>query len=62
MAKWVEQIIKKGYQDFGNDWDDEPDSPIFPEWPYPEEEYTKEESDEEMAGIRDSRIRRNRKI
>lgn len=64
VAEWVEHVLKNGFTkpdsgDEGFGFDESDDSP---KWPYPEDEFTKPETDEEMANIRGPRIRGNRMI
>lgn len=63
VAEWVEHVLKNGFtkpdsEDDGDFDNDEPDN--YPQWPYPEDEFTKPETDEEMINMRDPRIRGNR--
>jgi len=61
LAEWVDTTIKRGYQDFDGDNGSDDDNPdMSPQWPYNEEEYTNEETTEDMMSLRNPRIRGNR--
>lgn len=63
IAKWVDSGTEEGPGfdlDDPSPGDDDPD--IFPEWPYDEGEYTGVETEEEMAAVRNPRIRGNRML
>lgn len=55
LSKWVKDTIEKGYQDFGNNDDSDPDAPMFPEWPYSENEFTDDSDD--LARVVAPRVR-----
>lgn len=59
VAQWVNSVMEEGpgfdFDDPSSSNDNDPD--MFPEWPYDEGNYTGQETDEEMANVRDQRIR-----
>jgi len=56
VAEWIrERIDSRGFGGGGND--DNPDEPLFPDWPYPEVDY---EDEEDLSRVIGPRIRGNR--
>ncbi len=56
LAEWAQQTIERGYQDFGNGGNGNDKNDLFPQWPYPEGEYT-DEPEEELSRVVSPRVR-----